>query len=312
MKTEPIHIRPGLSLFKQPLTGKGGSRFWYARVRMKIGGRDLHARSTGTTDETAAKRFADTYFSECLLQRQYPDLVEVTGNPSNPTHRFDVVADQWLDQRKAMAGSDRRKLRGWDDARKLVIAPNGLGAFFKRTDIATITTDRVRDYLQFAADHSKKGELASTTQRNHISTLNAILKFATERRLLSAAPPMPKLRLKDNPRPCFNDIEFIELCAFAGFLTRRAERDGEYALAADRAELQDFLTFMLATFLRAGEWKEIRQKHCRIVYGPSPYPKSRSPTARPTNDGSSQCPRRLPYGTGSSNVTGRTPNASSS
>ena len=26
MKTEPIHIRPGLSLYKQPLTGKGGSR----------------------------------------------------------------------------------------------------------------------------------------------------------------------------------------------------------------------------------------------------------------------------------------------
>lgn len=228
MKTEPIHIRPGLSLYKQPVTNRGGSRFWYARVRMKLDGRDVQVKSTGTTDEDAAKRFADTYFSQCLMRHQFPDFVDPSASAVTPCRRFDVVADKWLDQRKAMAGSDRRKCRGWYDAHKLVVAPNGLGAFFGRTDIASITTDRIRDYLQFAAERSKKGELASTTQRNHISTLSGILKYAAERRLIAAPPPMPKVRLKDHPRAYFTEDEFFRaLCQAACVLAAGAGDTGD-------------------------------------------------------------------------------------
>ena len=96
------------------------------------------------------------------------------------------------DQKKAIAGSDARQLRAYDDARKLLTAPNGLGAYFKRTDISSITTDMVRKYLCFAAEHSKKGRLAATTQRNHLSALNGVLKMAAERRIIQAPPPMPR------------------------------------------------------------------------------------------------------------------------
>ncbi|MCL6684082.1 tyrosine-type recombinase/integrase [Sphingomonas alba] len=270
MKTEPIHIRPGLSLYKQPITSKGGSPYWYARVRMKIEGRNLHAKSTSTTDEAAARRFAEAFYTECFVAAKFGHL----GGPCSSTdhrRRFDVVADEWLTQKELLAGKDKRRLRGWDDARKLIVAPNGLGAFFKRKDIANITTDDVRQYLCFAAAGSKQGQLATTTQRNHLSTLNAILKFGAERRLIEAAPPMPRLRLKDNPRPYFNDIEIRELCLCAGFLKRGAAAKGDERLAAQWTEVEDFVTFMLATFLRAGEWKELRQKHCYPVDGANPY-----------------------------------------
>lgn len=178
MKTEPIHLQRGLTLYKQPLSSRGGSRYWYARVWMRIGDRTVHTKSTGTTDAAAAKRFAEDLYAQCMMRRLYGDLPGSAGVAVNPIHRFDKVADDWLDQKKAGAGSDSRRLRAYDDARKLLVAPNGLGAFFKRKDITSITIEMVREYLRFAAEHSKKGQLATTTQRNHLSALNGILKLA--------------------------------------------------------------------------------------------------------------------------------------
>jgi len=236
---------------------------------MRIGDREIHTKSTGTTDPELAKKTAHAFYADCLLKLRSG---EVPGSSSTkPSRRFDVIADEWLKQKTSLAGSDRRKLRACDDARKLIAAPNGLGAFFKRIDVGSITTGMVRDYLCFAAEHSKRGELATTTQRNHLSTLNAILKFAAERRIIGAAPPMPRLRLKDNPRPCFQDWEIRELCLTAGVLKRWAIEKEDHSAAAEWQEIEDFVIFMLATFLRAGEWKELRQRHCRVIHGDFPY-----------------------------------------
>ena len=269
LKTEPIHLFRGLSLYKQPITSRGGSPYWHARVWMRIGDREVHTKSTGTTDAELAKKLAHDFYADCLIRQRSG---EAAGSSlTKPSRRFDVVADEWLNQKKSLAGSDRRKLRAHDDARKLIAAPNGLGAFFKRIDVGLITTGMVRDYLCFAAEHSKRGELATTTQRNHLSILNAILKFAAERQLIVAVPAMPRLRLKDNPRPCFQDWEINELCLTAGVLKRNATARQDYRAAAEWQELEDFVTFMVATFLRAGEWKELRQRHCRVVHGEHPY-----------------------------------------
>jgi hypothetical protein len=250
---------------------------------MKLDGRDVQVKSTSTADEAAARQFAETYFGQCLLRRDYPDVIEHNASAVTPCRRFDMVADKWLDQKKAMAGSDKRNLRGWYDANKLVTAPNGLSAFFKRTDIAAISTDQVRDYLQFAAEHGKKRELAPATQRNHICTLNGILKFAAERRLIASVPPMPKVRLKDNPRSYFTEDEFRALCQAAGVLAGVAAERGELKAEADWNELREFLIFMVATFLRAGEWKELRQKHCCFIDGDNPYVQVTVPNAKTIN-----------------------------
>ena len=239
---------------------------------MRIGSRTVHTRSTGTTDEVAAKRSAEDLYAECIVRRRFGDVLGSAGSGAGAANmRFDVIADQWLDQKKVMAGADPHRLRAYHDARKLITAPNGLGAFFKRSDLDSITTDKVRQYLCFAAENSKNGELATTTQRNHLSVLNGILKFAAERRLIVAAPPMPRLHLRDNPRPCFTAEEFHALCQAAGVLSEKARLNGDPKLAQEWEELEDFLVFMVATFLRAGEWKELRQRHCRIVDSDHPY-----------------------------------------
>lgn len=269
MKTEPIHLRPGLSLYKQPITSRGGSPYWYARVRMKLGSRRVHTRSTGTTDVKAATKFAETFYGQCLIQSLGP--VPGGGGIADEQRRFDLVADEWLDRKLAAAGGDPRALRAFHDARKLTLSPNGPAAFFKRRDLASIKTDDVRAYLAFAEANSRKGRLASTTKRNHLSVLSGIFRFAAECGLIAAAPPMPRLRLKDNPRPYFTRDEINKLCKAARVLAWKSRLEDDPATERKWQEVGDFVAFMLATFLRAGEWKFLRQSDCEIVKGPHPY-----------------------------------------
>jgi hypothetical protein len=166
-------------------------------------------------------------------------MANVEGGSFVQERRFDVLADLWLNRKLAAAGSDRKKLRGHYEARKLITSPNGLGAFFKRTDVGSITTDQVRQYLDFAADHSKKGALKDTTKRNHRCVLNVILTFAAQRGLIVAAPPVPKLRLKDNPRPSFTEAEIAKLYATASDLERKADEDGDLKAKARWVEISD-------------------------------------------------------------------------
>jgi len=70
MITEPISIRRGLSLYKQPIRPGGGSRFWYARVYMPIGERALHVKSTRTTDVGEAKRKAEQFWADCAIEQR--------------------------------------------------------------------------------------------------------------------------------------------------------------------------------------------------------------------------------------------------
>jgi len=202
-KTQSIILGSGRSIYKQPIDKNRGSPHWYARVHMKIGSRYTHTRSTGTTDTKKAIKFAEEFYGQCLVARNQPQLTtshQVGGATPGLVYRFDKIVDEWLNGKQS-AGGGARAAKDFNEARKLCSAPNGPCAFFKRMDIRTIKTDAIRRYLAFAEEHSKRGQLAKTTQRNHLTTLSSIFKFAVERDYLAAVPMMPKLRLEDNPIP---------------------------------------------------------------------------------------------------------------
>lgn len=240
---------------------------------MKIGSKVLHVWSTRTTDLREAKKQAEEFWGDCLLRKRQCDgsLPTPSGLAVEAHYRFDQVGDEWLKRKKAEAGSDQRKQRAYRDAKNLYLAENGLAAFFKRIDVGAITTDRIRAYLVFAADHSKKGCLAPTTQRNHLAILNSILKFAHEKRMIGSVPQLPKVRLKDNPRSWFKPNEYRLLHKRAGLFRRHARLAGDDKAAARWQELEDFIIFMVNTFLRPSEWKELRQRHVTVHRGEHTY-----------------------------------------
>jgi len=169
------------------------------------------------------------------------------------------------------AGSDKRRLRRYRDHKQVTMAQNGLGRFFGRADISSITTDKIREYLRFAADNSKNGKLSAGTQKSHLAALRGILTFAFERRMIGAVPLMPKVKQVDNPRPWFTAQEYRLLGIVAFAFARRSWKIRDSEAAARWREIGDFVTFMVNSFLRPSEWAGLRQKNVEIVAGEHPH-----------------------------------------
>ena len=273
-KTEAFSIRRGLSIYKQPVEPGRGSPNWYARVHMQLGDRATHVRSTKTTDAKLAKERAEAYWAELAILRQSG------GSPVKRLNRsrdpedasFDHVAERWLENRRIEAGSDPRGIRRWQDDRSAYLAQNGLAKFFGHKDVNDITTDDIREFMRFQVERSAKAQLASSTQARTLVTLRQILKSAFERRLLKTLPLMPRVRVKDQPRSWFTEVEvrLLVKTALTQAKLARAKRDrGE---AKRWMEIADFVLFMVSTFLRPSEWKMIR--HSDVTAhpdGPNPH-----------------------------------------
>lgn len=268
-KTQSVKIRKGLTLYKQPQSKGRGSPNWYARVYREFGGRAVHTKSTGTSDLKIAQHFAEEYWAECLLNGKYSEGeagVPVAFKP-NLKARFDHIADAFLADLEGRCGADPTSQRNLADYKSVVHSKNGFVRFFGKDDIGSITTDRISEFLEFQRTNSRKGQLAATSQKRTLATLNVILKFAYQKRLLTSLPMMPKMRTKDNPRAWFEKSEYLKLMATARSLANKAKKSGDLKAEEKWLELNDFIMFMVNSFLRPSEWASLQQRHVKAVLG---------------------------------------------
>lgn len=265
MRTEAIRIRKGLSIYKQP-KGKGkGSPFWYARVYMAIGGKTTHVQSTRTTDVRTAKNLAEAFWLNKLLEQRGS-----AADPSEPAFRtaakgrFDRVADQFFESLELDAGSDPTSQRRLKDYHANLFSLGGFAAFFGSEDVGAVTTARIRDYLRFQVEKSRKGALAASSQKRCLVTLNMMMKYAYEQRLITSVPLMPKLKTKDNPRAWFEKAEYEKLWRTCDRLASGARKKGDKEEERRWVEMHDFIVFMVNCFLRPGEWTRLRFKNIKV------------------------------------------------
>lgn len=268
-KTEAISIRTGVAIYKQPKSQGRGSPNWYARVYMPIDGKNLHTKSTKTTDQKEAYRLAEHFYGLCLIRSMTLDgtLPASQSVAAVKASRFDEITDDFLNDLKTAAGNDPRRLRNWKDHHGTVHGKGGLGLFFKAQDVNSITTNEIRKYLEFAVSKSRKGALASSSQKRIISTLSQILKFAYEKKTLVSLIRMPKIKLVDNPRPWFELNEYKKLYKTAFGLATAARKAGDHGAYLKWTEIGDFVVFMVGSFLRASEWANLKCSDIRFDPG---------------------------------------------
>ena len=267
-KTQSITIRKGLSIYKQPKSKGKGSPNWYARVYREFGGRSVHTKSTGTTDEKVARSIAEQHWTDCLLSSRHSQGIgETPANFKSNVVRFDRVADAFLDNLQRGSGQDATSQRNLADYRGAVHSKSGFVRFFGKDDVKNITTDRINEYLEYQRANSRKGTLAATSQKRSLVLLNVILKFAVQKRWLDYAPLQPKLRIKDTPRAWFEKSEYLKLMSTARSLAGKANREKDADSEKKWLELNDFIMFMMNTFLRPSEWATLQQKHITAISG---------------------------------------------
>lgn len=265
-KTEAIAIRRGLSIYKQPKSPGRGSPYWYARAF--IDGRS-RTRTTQTTDERLAIKLAEDFYFDLQLERRQgsAEFARLNGRPAPSRNRVDRVIDQWLDQRLQEAGNDPRKLRRQHDLRQMAYARNGMAAFFGKDEVASITTQRIKEYLIFAAKNGRKGDLAPATKKAHIVALKGLLEFAFMNGMIPSVPLPPRVPQRDSPRGWFSRAEFDSLVAAAETLAVKA--DGLERQLWE--ELVDFLIVMVGLFLRPSEWTGLRLQDVAVRNEPMPH-----------------------------------------
>lgn len=236
---------------------------------MPFNGRAVHTKSTGTTDTKLARQKAQEFFSECLIEKGIRDgTLPVAREAVRKSQlRFDRIVDQWLDAISLQAGDDERRLRHWKDCRGTALGKTGFATYFGKADVNTITPERIQQFIAFKREKSTTGKLAATTIKRNIVLLNVALKFAYQARLLDRMPLMPKVRTKDNPRAWFEHDEYRKLHIVSRNKARGFRSKGDLMMADHWEELSDFIIFMVASFLRPGEWPDLRQRHVKVVNG---------------------------------------------
>lgn len=245
---------------------------WYSRISLPVDDKTVHIRSTRTTDLAEAIKRTEEYYVDLLLWKRgaAPEPTKFLQRP-DITHRFDHVADAYIDLVDRDAGQDQKKVWAARNLRQLLYGVNGLTVFLGKDELNAITTERMREYLRFQVEHSKKGKLATGTQKKALIALAQVLKYAVEKGLLAQVPALPKLSEVDQPRAWFNQEEFRLLYTTATHLGQDAERKGEKTEAERWYEMSDFVLFLVYTFLRSSEWASLQHRHIQVVKGAKPY-----------------------------------------
>lgn len=275
IKSTIEHIRgfpDKLVIFKIP-----ASPFWWVRYH---DGKPIK-RSTKTEDKQEAIRFAKKFYESVLVNN-------VLGRSNNTRIKsFILCADAVIkeDEEKAKRGELSER---YASTQKALIGKHIKG-FFRSYDIGDVTyavLDKFKTYL-FEQD------LASASVKLHFVSVKKILNHAQKHNLIKVAPLLPDVRLEDNPRGYLKLQEYVRLRRVArtmlghvGKIKQKTQINDDVIVKTLRnveltREFVLMLGFMIYTFIRPTDLKQIKHKHIEIRKGDEgeylwmPIPKSK-------------------------------------
>ena len=251
-KTHTKTIRKGLSLYKT-----NGSPYWFARIW--VGGENKYVvRSTKETSRLVAEEVAEELLND-LKQDRF-----VFGVPKNRT--FNHYAEMLIKEQRRETGKTKNIRFAKEDEKILNREGDGIIDYFGRKDVASIHTMDIRNYLNYL-DDQRDQPLAPSTKNKYATIIRKVLKLAYEQRVIDHLPLIPKVSIKDNPRPSFTEPEYKHLLK----TTREVVKEGVKVRGILLTmEMYYFIVFMTHTFLRPTESEVFALRHRDITKKENP------------------------------------------
>lgn len=232
-----------LVLFKIP-----ASRYWWCRY---FTGRKVVKQSTKTENKNEAIAFAKRFYEDILLRER--KLLPIGKSSS-----FQRFSDELLEeQERLIKRGDRNPLMNINDKQKL---QHDLLPFFKDFKINEINYKHINQFV----DTLSSRNLSSSSIKNHLNLLHKIFQVALREGAIQNIPTFPKVKVRDYPRGWFTTEEYEHLRTIA---TKMADDEYEVRGHPVTAELRLMITFMVNTFLRPSDLKELRHRNIQVVYG---------------------------------------------
>jgi hypothetical protein len=224
------------------------SSYWYVRASFD-GRRVVH--SLKTEAHATAMAEARKWFLKMLVKQEI-------GQPLTSGSDFKRVAEALLEDEKERVKSGERKQSLVDDFK--YIYSKDLLPFFKSVALQAINKAKIAEYM---TTHLGPRNLSSRTKKNHLMHLHKILAKAEDLKLIERIPSFPKISLKQTPREWFNSDQYAHLINVMGAVIEKEVKVGGVVIGE---HLQHLTEFMVATFLRVTDIKNLKNEHIRVVH----------------------------------------------
>lgn len=205
------------------------------------------------------------------------DSVLVQGHMR--ANNFDVLADQLIEQ------ESQRVQRGELSAASVGILKNRLDAhvlpFFKYIPPSQVTPVMMDAFVKRLTD----AHLSSTTVSQYLVVVRKLLKLAIRQGFLREVPELPTIKVANRPRSMLSLQEYAAVVRTAHRLVRTGDKAPEIKASTGHRErfwvqprnlslppdMAWAIRFMVNSFVRPGDLRQLKHKHVQVVRGSSVY-----------------------------------------
>jgi len=150
-----------------------------------------------------------------------------------------------------------------------------IAEFFFHTDLRNINTASIQHFINFLSDK----ELSTPTIVGYIAQLRKVLRYLVEKDIIGQMPLFPKMKVTQKPRGAFTVTEYAAILRQAKVLRHHVyvwdKPDTRFHIKpmyrSMPLEMKWLLRFMVYTFLRPGDIRQLKNKHIEIISGKFNY-----------------------------------------
>ena len=251
-----------------------GSKYW--QVRIFSHGRYI-GKSLKTTDVHEAHVLAKNFYNELVMRGQVDVLAVPDGDAllimrKNQYLLHDLI-EEILQSELERVARDEIKKESWLMTK---IRLEGLiFDFLRLKPLRSINTKTVQDFVQFLTEKN----LAGSTILGYLAHFRKLLKLLFVRGVISQMPLFPPVKLQLNSRGAFTVTEYKLILQKSKELTRTTYTDWppgkriwiHASYHTMPIEMNGLIRFMVYTFVRPGDVRQLQHKHIEIIKGQFNY-----------------------------------------
>ena len=261
---ETISTIPGgypnkLVIFQVP-----ASRFWWVRYYTNC---KIVKKSTKTTNKNEAFQFAKKFYEDTLLRER--NLLPISKSPS-----FEKFASMLIEEQEQLIkrGERSKKL----NVNNKQILNKDILPYFSGFDVRDIQFQHINKYLAKVSERPLK----TSTLKTHINLIRKILGIAEREKSIDRLPKFPTIRVKETNRAWFSDADYK--------LLRQTVKEAIKEKVNVRGhiitdEMRLLITFMVNTFLRPSDLKNLKHRNIEIIKNESTYLRISPETSKTAN-----------------------------
>lgn len=243
------------------------SKYW--QVRIYNMGRYL-TKSLKTTDIDEAKSIAIDYFENLKKSGAYTPKINAFeySEESNKLLLRNIIEEVLLAEKEKVQRDEIKK--GSYTMTKIRLEGH-IFEFFKKHSLAKINTQVLSEFIAFLTHKN----LAASTLQGYMAQMRKVLHLLLKKGLIKSIPEFAPLKSSPNSRGAFTITEYRAIVKKCKQLRKVTYEDwGEGKKPWIRSEYHQMpfemnwlIRFMIYTFIRPGDIRQIKNKHIEIIQG---------------------------------------------